>query len=261
MITSTVRIILSVILFTSVLAHLSYADERTEYFFRSAAGSGNIDDVREYLNDGVDVNAGSSRGYTALLLSAMRGHMEVVGFLIENGADINVKDNDGDSPLIAAVSNGHKKVVETLLEKGADINIRDRRGRTPLIKATESDAVEIVRILLQKGADVTPASYGNETALSIARERGYSEIEGLLLEKGAGTVVAEEQPAEEESAYSTPTLEEPAQPSFDWTKRSFNETPGSGKETLRDDENGDSATFFKVSSAVILVGGILLIML
>ena len=64
-----------------------------------AAIRGNIEAVKQYLDDGADVNAKYGGGWTPLHHSAEAGHKEIVELLIDAGADVNVKDLFGETPL------------------------------------------------------------------------------------------------------------------------------------------------------------------
>ncbi len=64
----------------------------------AAAGHGQIDVVKEFINDGVDIN-GLADGFgnksydhclTALMSAAGAGELEVVKYLINKGADVNI---------------------------------------------------------------------------------------------------------------------------------------------------------------------------
>ena len=66
---------------------------------------------------GIDVNAKSNDGNTALMQAAQEVHTDVVRELVKDpGIDVNVKDSDGGTALIVAATNGHTKVVRTLLK-------------------------------------------------------------------------------------------------------------------------------------------------
>jgi ankyrin repeat protein len=64
-----------------------------------AAGTGNIEAVKQHLAAGADVNAKSKFGRTPLHWATAEGHKEVVELFIAKGADVNVKADAGDTPL------------------------------------------------------------------------------------------------------------------------------------------------------------------
>ena len=60
-----------------------------------AAYGGNIDDAKQAIADGADVNVKNKYGLTALHRAACEGHRDIVELLIANGEDVNVKNDDG----------------------------------------------------------------------------------------------------------------------------------------------------------------------
>ena len=55
------------------------------------------------LAAGVDINAASGQGQTALHGAALKGSDQVVEFLAAHGAKLDAKDNQGKTPLDAAM--------------------------------------------------------------------------------------------------------------------------------------------------------------
>lgn len=80
-----------------------------------AAREGDVERARELIQNGADVNATTTYGWTALVSAARNGHMNVVRFLIERGADVNAKTTDGWTPLIQAAENNQASVVRYLV--------------------------------------------------------------------------------------------------------------------------------------------------
>ena len=99
---------------------------------REAARQGNIEAVKQYLADGVDVNAKDDWGKTPLHSTAEMRRKEIAELLIANGADVNAKDSWGITPLQYATANDQKETVELLIAEGADVNAKDQKGKTPL---------------------------------------------------------------------------------------------------------------------------------
>lgn len=61
--------------------------------FRRAARNGDLETVMKGIEAGVDVDAKSAYGATALFFACDRGQEKVVNYLLEQGADPNVKDS------------------------------------------------------------------------------------------------------------------------------------------------------------------------
>ena len=113
---------------------------------------GDIEKVKSLILEGINVNAKTQNGSTALFWASAKGHREIAELLIQNGADVNAKIRSGQTPLILACQNGHRDVVELLLNKEADTNVKNNAGRTPFDIATNRGHTEIVELLRKHGA-------------------------------------------------------------------------------------------------------------
>lgn len=81
---------------------------------------GNIQKVKDLLEQGSDVNATDAFGRTPLMLAAMGNSQELINLLLEYGADINAKDfSAGKTALQFAKDFKQKQTIETLQQHGA----------------------------------------------------------------------------------------------------------------------------------------------
>ncbi|MGB2578488.1 ankyrin repeat protein [Elusimicrobium simillimum] len=87
----------------------------------NAVVQGNVEEVKELLSEGADVNAVySGTGASALWIAVRGGNRELINILASfPGADINIKNKDGVSALMLAEQSGLMDVVELLKQKGA----------------------------------------------------------------------------------------------------------------------------------------------
>ncbi|XP_067114899.1 BRCA1-associated RING domain protein 1 [Osmerus mordax] len=92
------------------------------------------------------------KGETPLHLAAIKGEVEAVKELLEQGADPNLKDNAGWTPLHEACNLGHQRVVEVLLREGALLNTPGYENDSPLHDAARNGHAGIARLLLEHGA-------------------------------------------------------------------------------------------------------------
>ena len=121
----------------------------------NAAESGFVDQVRDLLDKGANIDAGDSIfQQTALMKSARNGYLKVVELLVDRGANIDAKDKHGTTALMYAASEGHLQVVKLLLERGADANIHSAwNDWTALEHASGKDRQEIFALLKAHGAE------------------------------------------------------------------------------------------------------------
>lgn len=121
-------------------------------FFVEAVRKDRIDEVQDFLLNGVDVNSRDIFGDNAGLHWAARlGLAEMARLLIDNGADLNIRNDEGFTPLHGAAGEGQKELVVILIAHGADVNARNKRGWTPLRWAEAQSQKEMARILVAAG--------------------------------------------------------------------------------------------------------------
>ena len=125
--------------------------------FQLSVVKGNIEDVKDNLSAGADVNVrrwgrktdrkllseedevllkgnifggGIPSGYTALHYAASNGKTEILKLLLSNGADVNAKNRDGNiTPLFLANLEGHTEIIELLKKNGGKIRMQPETGR------------------------------------------------------------------------------------------------------------------------------------
>lgn len=145
-----------------------------------AAASGNIFRVDELLDAGVDVNARTADGATALMGALYYRFPRTGELLIARGADVNARSNRGLTALHQAAWEGYAEIVAMLLQKGADPNARSNDGETPLMWAAMKGHDDVARLLIANGADINATTDTGATAASLARNSGHPDIAGLL---------------------------------------------------------------------------------
>lgn len=96
---------------------------------------------------GANLEAANDKGWTALMLAADKGNLEIVRLFTENGAKIN-EESSGDDPLNAlliAVDGGYTDIVRLLLQHGASTEMKD---------GTADAALEFARQQRESLADI-----------------------------------------------------------------------------------------------------------
>uniref|UniRef100_A0A0D3HWG8 Uncharacterized protein n=1 Tax=Oryza barthii TaxID=65489 RepID=A0A0D3HWG8_9ORYZ len=159
-------------------------------------------------------------GRNALHLAASYGHLEICKFLVEeSGLDVNSGSHRGETPILLAACDGDINVLIYLLDHGGDPAIPNAGGFTPLHYAAEYGAfhafqftrhlwdlrmvlaykllgilcanivvpsghVDVVRLLLSKGVHVDPLNYSG-APLHLATANDHDQVAKVLLEHGA----------------------------------------------------------------------------
>ena len=81
---------------------------------------------------GVNLNARTGQGFTALHLAAKSGHLNVVMGLVARGAALEISDLSGCTPLHWAATKRHGVIVSFLLSCGGDVHRKNLMGYTPI---------------------------------------------------------------------------------------------------------------------------------
>lgn len=105
---------------------------------------GDMQSVKALVAAGADPDP---KGWTPLIYAAFEGRKEIVAYLLTLGIDINAQSANGISALMAASRNGHLEVVKLLLEQGADLSLVDQDGKTALEMALAGQHLEVANLL------------------------------------------------------------------------------------------------------------------
>ena len=125
--------------------------------FFPAAYNGDVNKVRQLLDDGVNVNKKNKYSQTVLMEASVHGNLECLKLLLDRGANVNVRDRFGCSAVSYASMNGRVEALKLLLDHGGDINIKGW-GKTSLMHVCERDHSACITLLLERGANMTLTS-------------------------------------------------------------------------------------------------------
>jgi ankyrin repeat protein len=173
---------------------------------KACSRSVNRDLVKFLVDQGADVNAKDSGGYTAPMCAAQMADLAIVKYLVDKGADVNTRWEGRydyaaasgqnmwgpcwalqEPALALAAESESVEIMEFLIDKGADMNVKDECGCTALLRAVQWGRPHVAKFLIKKGADLNVRDKKGETALTAAHERGHLEIVKHLIGKGADT--------------------------------------------------------------------------
>ena len=150
----------------------------------TAAREGDVDKVRELLDQGEDINRNSRNG-APIHVAILADRQEVVEFLIANDADVNALSSTFGMPLHVAALKGSAVITSLLIANGADVTARDSLGLTPLHLAAELGRLSVAELLINAGADVNAVANERETPLHMAGINQETDVTALLVANGA----------------------------------------------------------------------------
>ncbi|WP_289141054.1 ankyrin repeat domain-containing protein [uncultured Brevibacillus sp.] len=199
-------------------------DKNVVQAFHDAAAQGDIDALKQHLEQGIDINVRNRQKRTAILIAAMNDQYKAVQFLVDAGANVDLQDETCFNPFLYGCINNKLELVKMMIKAGTDIDLLTRFGGVGITPASEKGHVEIVhellttteinvnhtnicgwtplieaiilndggerqqtiiKLLIEHGANVHMVDKYGVTPLELARRKGYTEIEQILLEAGA----------------------------------------------------------------------------
>ncbi|GBF37129.1 ankyrin repeat domain-containing protein [Leptospira johnsonii] len=184
----------------------------------SAADSGDINALKKFKAEGIPLNQESENGMQPIHYAASNLQLETVAYLLENGVDVNAKTKSGataidfvvfappfrddnliinlvtlllqkgakpSSALAMAAFYGRKEVITILLDKGADPNYQNGAGYAALhlLVMSKYANAETAKLLIQRGAKVDIKTKDGKTPLMLYQDSVLiksSELEKIL---------------------------------------------------------------------------------
>lgn len=151
-----------------------------------AAQNGRAGVIEDLLLNGADVNYGNNHQNTAIHLAAQNGWNEVAGHLLRaKKLNVDKKDLHANTALHLAAQNGQLGVAEKLIEAGAKLNEPNAHGLIPLHLAVQNGFNEMTSLLVQNGADLNHQDLIGNTPLHTAFHNSRTEIAQYLVASGA----------------------------------------------------------------------------
>ena len=147
-----------------------------------ASKGGNVDVMRDLLNQGMDANFTNQKGENAAHFAALgtRGRSngtEVFEFLADQRVDLNAGNEDGLTPLMLATHGRvNRDALAYLIEIADDFHVQDTEGESVMHHALAHGNVNACNMLLEHGWSLEAASYRGATLLQ-ALASGYRQRE------------------------------------------------------------------------------------
>ena len=223
---SSYRLTMHHIIWGAILSGKNLHSSNIESFsiLHFAARYGSMKVMNKILEQkSLNLNLQDRYGYSALMLAAKCGNMEVFKVLLFAGASISIRNSKGQNAYMLVDKSGHKDGCERiivdailgdalrdaefkalhfaakrgnsealayLLKQGSPINAWDDDGFTPLMLSVKEGHTEACKLLLSFGADCYLVNSRGEMALSLARSSGGNiVVEGILLDHMAKKLV------------------------------------------------------------------------
>lgn len=136
--------------------------------------------VGSLIEAGVDVNAKSPTGETALSAAIAADQPVIAKYLIDAGADVNLRSESESFPIIEASKKGYQHLVSQLISAGADIDVADSMGRTAIFAAVAQGKSRLVETLLRAGANPHKRDDHGISARILAESSGQRMIQSLI---------------------------------------------------------------------------------
>lgn len=147
-----------------------------------AASANQVEMIKLLLRRGMDIEAPTHSGDTALILSALDNRFDAVKELISQGANLEAVNHQGNTPLLAASYKGNCHIVDELIKHGANHDHTNKDTRFPLIIAAEGGFHKCVRSILKAGANPNRMDRLNNSAIVFAARSNYFETVRVLIE-------------------------------------------------------------------------------
>lgn len=133
-----------------------------------------------------DLNTLHPEGDHGLLMAVQLGSLKVANFLLDQrNVKVEVRNSRGESALMMAALKGHLAIARRLIAREAEVN---KTGWTPLHYAAtnpEPSSMEMTRLMLEHHAYIDASSPNGTTPLMMAARYGNPDVVALLLAEGA----------------------------------------------------------------------------
>ena len=178
------RILLAVLCLAAVVGRPAGAALPDPLTFGVAIEAGNLDQARQWLDEGLDPNFLADRFGSGLMIGAWEGNIAMMELFAARGADLGRTNRYGEQALQLAAWKGQTEALRWLLDHGAAVN-RQGLAWSALHYAVFAGHGDGARLLMERGADVNGRSPNGSTVLMMAAREGKEDLAKALLAAGA----------------------------------------------------------------------------
>jgi ankyrin repeat protein len=151
----------------------------------AAARAGRTDILQALVDAHFPLEAKTSAGYTALILSAYDAKPEALKLLLSAGANACAADRSGNTALMGALFKGETNIAKSLLDTHCGIDQVNNAGETALSFAALFGRLDMLPVLVAHGANPNHVDARGGTALQMAINQHNSLAADALRRVGA----------------------------------------------------------------------------
>ncbi|XP_044501992.1 ankyrin-3-like isoform X2 [Mangifera indica] len=151
------------------------------------AQAGDIEALKALIRWGeVNLDYQDDNGFSAVMVAALKGHVEVFRLLVFAGADVKLVNKSGKTAIMLSELNQNRDLFEkVMLEFALEKGNRFAGGFYALHCAARRGDLDAVKLLMSRGYDVNVPDGSGYTPLMLAAREGHGPMCELLISSGA----------------------------------------------------------------------------
>ncbi|KAG8501302.1 hypothetical protein CXB51_003433 [Gossypium anomalum] len=151
------------------------------------AQSGDVQALKALIGSGeVNIDYQDDKGFSAVMIAALKGHVEAFRLLVYAGADVKLLNKSGETAFTLSELNQNRHLFEkVMLEFALEKGNRNAGGFYALHCAARHGALDAVKLLTSRSYDVNVPDGNGYTPLMLAAREGHGSMCELLISHGA----------------------------------------------------------------------------
>ncbi|GAA0157728.1 scaffold/adaptor protein [Lithospermum erythrorhizon] len=140
------------------------------------------------LLEHIDINLDyqDAEGYSAVMVTAMEGHVDAFRLLVYAGADVKLSNRAGETAISLSEQNQNRDLFgKVMLEFALEKENNSSAGFLALHCAARYGNLDAVKLLTSRGYDVNSFDGEDYTPLMLAAREGHGQMCKLLISRGA----------------------------------------------------------------------------